>query len=150
MIKCPALDVYFFVWSFLGSSTFYSLALPLLLWNVQTRYVPLLAITYGLNCYVGNFLKSFLSTGELAPVGAGEMDRVGSAIAIRNARVHDNGWPSVTTINALSLPFFILRFVYGNNAWLWEMEDVAAQTIFVHYAIAFIWMGNVVMAKLYR
>ena len=49
-----------------------------------------------------------------------------------------------------SLPFFILRFVYGNNAWLWEMEDVTAKAITIHYIIAFIWMGNVVMAKLYR
>ena len=108
ILKCRPLDMYFNIWRFLGSSTFYSLVLPLLLWNLHTRYVPLLAITYGLNCYVGNFLKNLVSTGELAPINVNEQDRVGVAQTIRNAIVHDKGWPSVTAINALRYAIFVI------------------------------------------
>lgn len=139
--RTPILDKFFLMMSLCGSETFYTLLVPFLYWVVNPELARMIACLLSLGIYGGNFLKNLLCLPRppSPPVWIPDHDR-----AILDNR--DFGWPSSHSINAVSLPFFTLRFFYG-FVWLWESDSPIKLTFM--YAIAFWWSTSIIFSRMY-
>lgn len=143
--RTKSLDKVMRLASLLGSEEFYVATIPLMTWLIAPHNISrVVVMLFGMNMAMGNFLKNTFALprpplehlvtknkplpGMLAKKlddqdgsAAGE-----AALVDRSLDARDFGWPSVHSINATTLPFFILRCVFG-SAFIWTVEAPGAQ-----------------------
>jgi len=140
-IRTPLLDKYFTFASLCGSEVFYIIMIPMFFWvfdPVLGRLVVLLLISC---LYTGNFLKNlFCLPRPLSPP---------VWVPTKDSEVLDNtdyGWPSTHSINAVSLPFMLLRYYFG-FVWVWEFHS--PYYLSMMYILAFLWSGSIIFSRMY-
>lgn len=122
----------------LGSEAFYFFMVPILCWSLaDSRMESNMFVAYfTLNVYVGNWLKNCfaLARAESAPM---------------TRDTSDFGWPSMYAVNAVGLPFFLLRYLFGavGHGTLYSLENQTLTVIC--YSIGILWMVVVCGARLY-
>mmetsp|Transcript_45377 Transcript_45377/g.104722 ORF Transcript_45377/g.104722 Transcript_45377/m.104722 type:complete len:817 (-) Transcript_45377:370-2820(-) len=139
----------FFVMSLLGSEAFYVAALPSLIWaeagegaSARASLARTLVLFFAASVVVGNVLKVLLSLPRplLAPLaGAAAMPPADEGWN------RDYAWPSIAAMNAIGLPFFLLRHRFAGN-YLWAQDDPL--TTVAYYAVAFLWAAGICGSRL--
>mmetsp|Transcript_1619 Transcript_1619/g.2410 ORF Transcript_1619/g.2410 Transcript_1619/m.2410 type:complete len:1177 (-) Transcript_1619:132-3662(-) len=98
----PSVRAFFFFTRVLGSHQSYSILLPVIFWCFgATSSAALPFIFYCLLCSAGCILKCVMSENKNDAYS----------------------WPSITAMNAVGLPFFLLRYFFG-QAWLYNAFTV--------------------------
>lgn len=140
-LRTSFLDKYFLLASLCGSEVFYTLLLPFIYWIVDPELGRMIACLLTLGIFTGNFLKNLLCLPRppSPPVWTPSMDK-------ETLDNRDYGWPSSHSINAISLPFFTLRFFLG-FVWLWESQEPWKLTLW--YTFAFWWSGSIILSRMY-
>jgi len=133
--RSPFLDLFFSVASFCGSEDFYVLLFPLLCWNHSAELSLLILTLFGINVYTSNFLKNIM---RLPRPSTPKMD---ARIVLDN---HGFGWPSMHSMNAVSLPIFLLTHLSG-YLWPWQWTS----TIWMQYIFAFCWLAWIIGSRIY-
>jgi len=128
-IRNPITDSVFLIFSILGSE-YVVMSIGLWLsWNYNAAIGRMLLTLYVVNLYLGSFTKNVFCLKR--PTGTGDSDF---------------GWPSIHCMTITSLPFFLLRCLYG-HIWLWDQAD-PSKTVFV-FASVFVLCFLVITARLY-
>jgi len=108
------------------SQSFFEIVGPALVWGANCALAQVLVILYCLNCVVGCWLKALVATH-----GGKARER--------------HGWPSISCANATALPFFILRWRYGDR-WVWEQPDWFPCVL--EHGLAFAALALAILARL--
>eukprot|EP00743_Colponemidia_sp_Colp-15_P002049 GILK01002223.1.p1 GENE.GILK01002223.1~~GILK01002223.1.p1 ORF type:complete len:426 (+),score=37.67 GILK01002223.1:63-1280(+) len=141
-LRTPFLTKYFGVASWLGSEEFYVLQIPFLYYLLEnTSFVRQFVLLVMSGYYIGNVLKNMLCLPR--PPRACLIDP--------NSSVLDNtgyGWPSTHSINATTLPFFVLRFIYGHSSPL-QSPDFGKPHMAIAYAVGIFWTLSISFSRLY-
>ncbi|KAK3259831.1 Serine palmitoyltransferase 1 [Cymbomonas tetramitiformis] len=116
--------------NFMASRQFYLLAAPILIWLTECTQASTLVLFYCFNCVVGFVMKSALATLASSKHSP--------------ARAKVLSWPSIASMNATGLPFFILRQRFG-SMYLWDMEAPALCAL--AYSICLAWLLLVTVSR---
>lgn len=140
-LRTPLLDKYFLLASLCGSEVFYTLLLPFIFWTISPELGRMIGSLLTLGIFTGNLLKNLfcLPRPPSPPVWTPTLDK-------ETLDNRDFGWPSTHSLNAISLPFFALRFFLG-FVWLWESENPLSLTFW--YTLAFFWSGSIILSRMY-
>jgi len=136
--RTSALHLILNVGQILGSELFYFTMIPILCWSsIDTHINSNMFVAYfSLNVYVGNWLKNCfaLARAENAP---------------QTRDTSDFGWPSMYALNAVGLPFFLLRYMFGavGHGTLYSLENQALTV--ACYSAGIFWVLIVCGARLY-
>jgi len=133
----PFLDAFFSIASFCGTEDFYVILFPMTYWNYSPKYATLLLTLFGINVFVSNALKNILRLPRPPP------PRTDDKVVLDN---HGYGWPSMHSMNAVSLPFFFLIHIYQYK-WFWEVKD--PRTMIFQFAFCCLWLMWIVGSRLY-
>lgn len=98
---------YFELCSFCGEEPFYFLAVPVYMWFCDSGNAVPLVLLFLANIYLGNWLKNLFGLPRPPP-------------AMRSAKCSDYGWPSTHSMNAVALPFYLLRCAFPIAVWEYE------------------------------
>mmetsp|Transcript_34541 Transcript_34541/g.58505 ORF Transcript_34541/g.58505 Transcript_34541/m.58505 type:complete len:1364 (+) Transcript_34541:123-4214(+) len=96
-------NVFFSIATMIGSHSFYAIACPMLVWAFDCPSASLVLVLYCIMSSVGWLIKSMVSTNYGQEYFDGRF----------------RAWPSVSSINAIVLPFFLIRWRYG-DMWLYK------------------------------
>jgi len=127
-LRNPIFDAYFEMCAHIGSERTFVGILLYTLWTYDMTMARSMAMLYGLNVYVGSFLKNVFCLPR--PMGEGQ----------------DYGWPSVLAMNSVSIPFFLLHCAYG-EMWVWD-SDRFFHTSLV-YTGTLLFVGSLCATRLY-
>jgi len=160
--RTKSLDKVMRLASLLGSEEFYVAVIPLMTWIIASPHVARICVMlFGLNMGVGNFLKNsfalprpsleYLVTKDKPLPGAKLASDAAvadkkEALSDRSLDARDFGWPSVHSINATTLPFFILRCVFG-SAFIWTVETPVLQM--AAYAFCLCYTALICFSRMY-
>ncbi|KAG8469523.1 hypothetical protein KFE25_005978 [Diacronema lutheri] len=139
----------FWAMSLLGSEAFYVATFPALIWAEAAAgseggasLARTLVLFFSASVVVGNVLKVALALPR-PNVHLGS-----DAAALPPADEgwnRDFAWPSIAAMNAIGLPFFVLRYHFGGT-YLWSQTDPAATVLC--YAAAFLWAAGICGSRL--
>ena len=136
--KAPMLHAVLTVGQLLGSELFYFMMIPILCWTLDDAHSNsnMFVAYFGLNVYVCNWLKNCfaLARSDAAPT---------------TRDTSDFGWPSMYALNAVGLPFFLLRYLFGavGHGTLYSLENQALTA--ACYSAGILWVLVVCGARLY-
>lgn len=119
---------YFQAATFCGEEEFYFLAIPTYMWFFDAGNSVPLVLLFLFNTYLGNWLKNLFCLPRpplgLRPGTSGAEPRTeGLDTAPRPAprvfmeKDRDFGWPSTHSMNAVALPFYLLRCAFPIAVW---------------------------------
>jgi len=134
--RSPFFDLFFSIASFCGSEDFYVFCFPVIYWEFNQKLSLLLLTLFGINVYLSNALKNMFRLPRPLPLKSDKK------------MVLDNGgygFPSMHSMNAISLPFFLLAYL-TNYELPWYSSNTTLHTI---YLIACIWVLWIVGSRLY-
>ena len=136
--RSTALHVLFSVGHFFGSESFYFCAIPVAAWSTVGESLPVPGIVtfFVVNLYVGNYLKNLFALPRPTASPGGPKEE-------------DFGWPSMYAVNAVGLPFFALRYVWGAVGTGTPLSAHYQLVTAASYTAAFLWAGVVCGARLY-
>jgi serine palmitoyltransferase len=112
---------------------------PILVWLYDNHYIQVLVVSYCLLVGVGCTLKSAIATQPMLSRPTVESGGE-SFVPVQ----HVESWPSVAAITATAIPFFMLRWRYGQK-WVWENDNVAQ--CFFEYFLAVVFLVLVCVAR---
>uniref|UniRef100_A0A7S3ZEB0 Aminotransferase class I/classII large domain-containing protein n=1 Tax=Lotharella globosa TaxID=91324 RepID=A0A7S3ZEB0_9EUKA len=132
----PAMRLFYNVAKSLGSHTFYQTACPTLVWAFDSNpYASLVLVLYCVGSVTGWMIKSMVSAGHSVK------DNRNAAYS-KGHKVY--AWPSVASMNAIVLPFFMMRWLYG-DMWLYHRFGLMSLLTVLS---AIMWVLTVVLGRL--
>ena len=139
--RAPVLHALLTLGQLLGSELFYFMMIPVLCWTLDDAHSNsnMFVAYFGLNVYVCNWLKNCFALAR--PEGAG--------VSLGRGDASDFGWPSMYALNAVGLPFFLLRYLFGavGHGTLYSLENQALTV--ACYSAGILWVLLVCGARLY-
>eukprot|EP01098_Paradermamoeba_levis_P008673 TRINITY_DN3586_c0_g1_i1.p1 TRINITY_DN3586_c0_g1~~TRINITY_DN3586_c0_g1_i1.p1 ORF type:complete len:396 (+),score=80.81 TRINITY_DN3586_c0_g1_i1:132-1319(+) len=100
-LRCPPLDVFFFVSSQLGEEVFYILFIPFSAWLFPMKFALHLSMLLALSVGGGNYLKNYFHLPRPSP-----------PVWIQNDKVNDHGFPSTHTMSSFIFAVYSFYFFY--------------------------------------
>mmetsp|Transcript_4745 Transcript_4745/g.8618 ORF Transcript_4745/g.8618 Transcript_4745/m.8618 type:complete len:1349 (+) Transcript_4745:123-4169(+) len=122
----PAVRAFYHLARCFGSHRTYGVMLPVIYWSFGCSVQSALPfITYCLVCIAGCFLKCAMSEGA-------------------HARRPSRSWPSISAMNAVTLPFFLLRHYLGEK---WLYNSFGLQSLLI-VSLAVVWVFAISLGRM--
>jgi len=145
--RSPAWITFGKISSIMGSEEFYCVVIPIMTWcfcayELNRSFVLLLCA----NLWVGNSCKNTFCLPR-PPLKYRFNNKVENNMKDRKLAVDalGFGWPSTHSSNAVSLPFAVLRTVYGT---LWQPVSTVTSKMAFSYSLAFFYAIAVPLSRL--
>jgi len=118
----PAVRSFYSLARCVGSHSTYAAALPIAFWAFDGHaHAAIPFIFYSNLCAVGCMLKCAMTEGTTS-----------------------RSWPSITSMSAVSLPFFLMRYHFGEK-WLWN--NLTIQSLLL-VAAAIVWVVSIALSRM--
>jgi len=141
-IRHPIATKFFELASVCGSEDFYVALIPCVLWNTNSNcdIGPQFLMLFAWGQVTGDWMKNLYCLPRPPPE---YLLHSMSKTALDN---RDFGWPSTHSINACTLPFFLLRAQFG-FVWWWSSDQPF--TMFLWWSVGFLWLLSITTSRLY-